>query len=48
MGDKLREYDAATRARLVKWLMDGLEFYNDEIDYTGDWVYISVYLPEVA
>ena len=46
MNSQIEEYDSGRREEIVKWILDGLDIYKDDIEYVGDWVYISVYLPE--
>jgi|GEM_PF-2557291 len=34
------------REEIADWILAGQEYYMDDIEYVGDWVRISVYLPE--
>jgi len=34
------------REEVVDWILKGEQYYKDNIEFTGDWIYISVYLPE--
>jgi len=34
------------REEIAEWILAGQEYYREDIEYVGDWVRISVYLPE--
>jgi hypothetical protein len=39
-------FDEEKREEIVDWILAGQDHYKDDIEYVGDWVRISVYLPE--
>ena len=46
MNRQILEYSEERKEEVARWILDGLEIYKDDIEYVGDWVYISVYLPD--
>jgi len=46
MNSQIQEYSEERKEEIARWILDGEEIYMDDIEYIGDWVYISVYLPE--
>ncbi len=46
MSTQMEIYQEEKREEIVNWILTGADIYKDDIEYVGDWVYISVYLPE--
>ena len=42
---QIEEFAEEKREEIVEWILAGQEIYRDDIEYAGDWVFISVYLP---
>ena len=45
MNRQIEEYREEKREEIVRWLLSGEGVYRDDIEYVGDWVCVSVYLP---
>ena len=46
MNRQIEWFTEEKREEIVDWILTGQEYYKDDIEYVGDWVRISVYLPE--
>ena len=46
MNKQIEDFTEEKREEIVDWILKGRSIYGDDIEYIGDWVYISVYLPE--
>ena len=46
MNRQIDGFDEEKREEIVDWILAGRDFYKDDIEYVGDLVLISVYLPE--
>lgn len=46
MNNQIEDYSEERKEEIAKWILDGMPHYKDDIEYVGDWVYISIYLPE--
>ena len=46
MTKQIEDYYEERREEIIEWLLDGEAVYRDDIEYVGDWVYVSVYLPD--
>ncbi len=46
MNRQIESFNEEKREEIVEWILSGRDHYQDDIEYVGDWVCISVYLPE--
>jgi hypothetical protein len=46
VNSQIEDFDDEKREKIVDWILAGRDFYKDDIEYAGDWVCISVYLPQ--
>lgn len=46
MNKQMETYSEKRKEEIAQWVLDGAQIYQDDIEYVGDWIYISVYLPE--
>ncbi len=46
MNRQTESFSEEKREEIVEWIIAGRDIYKDDIEYVGDWVCISIYLPE--
>jgi len=46
VNKQIEGFTEEKREEIVEWILSGRDYYQDDIEYVGDWVCISVYLPE--
>ena len=46
LNKQLEGFTEEKREEIVDWILAGRNYYQDDIEYVGDWVRISIYLPE--
>ena len=46
MNKQIEGFTEEKREEVADWILRGKSIYQDDIECVGDWIYISVYLPE--
>ena len=39
-------YTKEKEEEIIRWILSGKKYYKDNIEYMGDWIYLSIYLPD--